>query len=174
MFKKSHFVQDFDDVQYLDEYNDTQRSGVTDSEAIDVDIYTSNKENITYNMQKSNAEDGKRMINIKNKTVIVNNMKKHENTILENKHTTMKKMKERSMTETKEEGSNQTNSRNVATQRLEKTLKYTNNLVDLTAEDQQIRKKYYRKKIKLMKKDIEIKERLTIALENISSAYNTT
>jgi len=51
-------------------------------------------------------------------------------------------------------------------------MEYTNDLVHLTEQDQKMRKKYYRKKIKLMKKDIVVKEKIITALENLSNAYN--
>lgn len=107
-------------------------------------------------------------------------MKKHKN-IIKNKHTemtNMKNMKERPFTQKEEKPTkeilNQRSKKNVATQRLEKTMEYTNDLVCLTAKDQQIRKKYYRKKIKLMKRDIAIKEKIVTALENLSNDYNVT
>lgn len=65
----------------------------------------------------------------------------------------------------------QSGKRTVASHRLEKTVEYTNNLVDLTRTDQQIRNKYYRKKVKLMKKELEIKERIATALENLSNVF---
>lgn len=172
-------MQEFEDVQYLDEYNDLRTSEAINIEAMNIDINTSNKKNVACNMQNSNMEK-KKSIDIENETAIANDMKKYKN-IIKNKHTemtNMKNMKERPFTQKEEEPTkeilNRRSKRNVATQRLEKTMEYTNDLVCLTAKDQQIRKKYYRKKIKLMKRDIAIKKRIVTALENLSNDYNVT
>lgn len=61
--------------------------------------------------------------------------------------------------------------RTVSSHKLEKTMEYTNDLVNLTTKDQQVRRKYYRKKLKLLKKSITVKERIATALENISNIY---
>lgn len=55
-------------------------------------------------------------------------------------------------------------------------MEYTNDLVQrrLTEDDQEMRRKYYRKKIKLMKRNIAVKEKIVTALENLSNAYNIT
>lgn len=172
-------MQEFEDVQYLDEYNDLRTSEAINIEAMNIDINTSNKKNVACNMQNSNMEK-KKSIDIENETAIANDMKKYKN-IIKNKHTemtNMKNIKEKPFTKKEEEPTkeilNRRSKRNVATQRLKKTMEYTNDLVCLTAKDQQIRKKYYRKKIKLMKRDIAIKKRIVTALENLSNDYNVT
>lgn len=146
-------------------------------ETIDVDVYTSNKENNICNMQNLNMEQKRRMINIENKTVMTNNIQTPKNTIFKDKQTRIRKIQERPSIEkedepAKEEISNQRKKGTVATLRLAKTMEYTNDLVHLTEQDQKMRKKYYRKKIKLMKKDIAVKEKIITALENLSNAYN--
>lgn len=164
-------------MQYLEDEDNDAGSATMDIETIDVDAYTSNKENNIYNMQKLNMEQKRRMINMENKTVMPNNIQTSKNTILKDKQTRIRKIEEGPSIEkedesAKEEIPNKRNKGTVATQRLAKTMEYTNDLVHLTEQDQKMRKKYYRKKIKLMKKDIAVKEKIITALENLSNIYN--
>lgn len=64
-----------------------------------------------------------------------------------------------------------TGKRTVASHRLQKTVEYTNNLVDLSRTDQEIRVKYYQQKIKIMKNNLRVQRRIATALENLTNVF---
>ncbi|GLV37554.1 hypothetical protein CBL_20366 [Carabus blaptoides fortunei] len=75
------------------------------------------------------------------------------------------------------------NKRSVASDRLENSIKATNDLADITAKTYKMKEKYYEtklelkrnyyeEKISLMKKDIDAKERIAKCLEKIMPEYS--
>lgn len=153
----------------MDEYQ--QISHPEGSEVMIVEaMNTNNNEATTCNIENSSTENEiQKVINERNKVMATNN-KENKNETVENVPMRNQKMcyaKQGHIKQNKEQPCKRT----VASHRLEKTMEYTNDLVSLTTKDQQMRKKYYRKKLKLMLWDITVKERIATALENISNVY---
>lgn len=133
---------------------------------------TNNNEATTCNMQNSSTKNQLRIVVNKGNKVMATNNKENKNKMIENipmreRNTKTSNTKEEHIKQKNEQPCKQT----VPSHRFEKTMEYTNDLVSLTTKDQQMRKKYYRKKLKLMLRNITVKERMATALENISNVY---
>lgn len=120
----------------------------------------------TSNTQTCNAEDNTRTIENEEERRSANIDEEIENSNPV-KNTSTRNTKKRLVQQKKE-----LKKRPVDSQRLENTIAYTNDLVRLTTDDQNIRKQYYKRKLKLLKKDINIKDRIANALENIMNLYS--
>ncbi|XP_024868292.1 uncharacterized protein LOC112452362 isoform X2 [Temnothorax curvispinosus] len=162
-------VFEYEGVEYLDEYQEISDSEGPEATVVEA-MSTNNNEATTCNMQNSSTKNQIMIVvNKENKVMAINN-KENRNKIVKNTPMTERNTK----TCNTKQGhikQNEPHKQTVASHRFEKTMEYTNDLVGLTAKDQQMRKKYYRKKLKLMLRDVTVKERMATALENISNVY---